>query len=253
MDASGCGRSVLSRVTEPKGTMLEGMGLEYHVRASGGRLAPDELQFLLGSKWMPHGYGWIFPMESFYKVGVAEYIGSGRHEGSLKPFIENILKSHCMIEDYQLLDAHGGRFRYCRGRNLPHYFKHIVGIGDSVSTVNPLGWEGIVHAMRSARAAAPYIRKYLVGKRGAFSAYEREMRRTYDQKWEMSRRFAGFVYLKAGDELIDEGLKKISVLPFDTILDVLFRYDFRALFHFVTLALRRNFIKYLVKFWRLWF
>jgi flavin-dependent dehydrogenase len=253
VDASGYARAVLSRLDRRPGKVLEGIGLEYHVRFDGGYTAADELRFFLGKKWMPHGYGWIFPMSSYYKVGVAEYIGEGRHEGSLKPFIENILKNHCGTDRYEILDIHGGRLRYRTGRKAAHRAGRVIGIGDSVSTVNPLGWEGIIHAMRSARAAVPYIRDYLEGRHLAFAAYEKAMRRTYDRKWELSRRFAETVYLRMDDEMIDAGVAGIGTLPFDAVLNILFRYDFRSLYPFIGRALKRNFIKYFMKFRRLFF
>jgi flavin-dependent dehydrogenase len=194
------------------------------------------MQFLVGRRWVPvPGYAWIFPMEKgTYKIGIgclSPFKGTG---DNLKVPLENILNHYLNLSDYEILDVHGGILRYSPGQTDRYYSHasplHAIAIGDSVSAINPLGGEGIRHGMHSARVAAKHIQRYLSGKQKSFKAYEKELKTHFGLKWRLSEIFAAIAYGWAPDSWRDRGVKLASHFSAETIMDVLFNYNFARIF-----------------------
>jgi digeranylgeranylglycerophospholipid reductase len=107
---------------------------------------------------------------------------------------------------------------------------NIIAIGDTVSTVNLLGGEGIRHGMDGAEIAGKYIQSYLEGKISDFRDYETEMHRKFDKKWNISERLAVRKYIDdVNDELTDKMISYLKYMKTEDVMDILFYYKFEKI------------------------
>ena len=78
IDATGARRDLLQQAgvkPNPADPLLQGIGVEWLLQADDRHAAPwrDRISFFLGTPWISHGYGWIFPMQGQrLKVGVCQ-------------------------------------------------------------------------------------------------------------------------------------------------------------------------------------
>jgi flavin-dependent dehydrogenase len=255
IDATGQARSVISGTPGYKApkSYLKGVGLEQLIELKPEHWFGDRLQMFLGERWAPRGYAWVFPMQApRLKVGVCRYLGSQKREGekSLKQLTGELIEFTTRGGDYKIIDTHGGLVRYASKRREPIVVGRVIALGDAASTINPLGGEGIRHAMLSAEWAAEEITEKITAQTRAaslgrarvnFSAYEKKLRRHFDRRWNVSERLAKIVYLSFSDALFDRvlrGLKRFDSL--DPLVEILFRYDFSSVKHGVAKVLRQE-------------
>jgi digeranylgeranylglycerophospholipid reductase len=233
VDATGTERRVLAQQEYDKQQAIAATGIEYHVEVDTHtyNTFSKALNFFLGHHWMPQGYAWIFPMSpSTLKVGVIRYFQNKNYvpyDPSYKHYLEQLLG---ICGSYQIKDKHGKTIYYTEGQKDIRYQRHIIAIGDAVSAVNPLGWEGIRHAMHSGRFAARTIKNYLMGKVRDFSAYDRALQQYFGRKWYLSEKFMGLLFKTKNDSKIDRSLAFYSSLNNEEIMQMLFGYRFRCSF-----------------------
>lgn len=245
VDATGSDRKVLNPEYNKKNAMSV-TGIEYHLTVDPEAYAKwsNSLSFFLGHHWMPQGYGWIFPMApNQLKVGVIRYFANKSdlipHKLSYKPYIEQLI-AKLQSNQIEILDKHGKTIYYTLGQNDKRYQGSILAIGDAISSINPLGCEGIRHAMVSGREAAEAIHKKLAGDRYAFKCYDKRMNRYFGKKWFFSELLMKHVFTSPNDEMVDRVVKKFALLNNDEILDVIFHYRFHRPFRtFVYFCFRR--------------
>jgi flavin-dependent dehydrogenase len=232
VDATGFTRAVIYASKGDKPSFLKGIGIEYliEVEEQDYTKVSNCLTFFLGSKWMPKGYSWIFPMEQkLLKVGAA-YIqgehGKFKQNEPLKKYIHLIISDYLKTSNYKIIDVHGSILEYSSGLNDLYYRDNIMAIGDAVSTVNFLGGEGIRHGMYGAEIAAKYIQKYLRDRLSSFKPYQREMKRYFSFQWNLSERISRKVYLGYDDANIEQKVSALTVLKTEDLMDILFFYKF---------------------------
>jgi len=232
VDATGPARAVMYARERDKPPFISGTGLEYliEVDVECYQTHANALTFLLGHKWIPKGYSWVFPMEpNRLKVGA----GALRlkhtivsEEVPLKRSIELLLHDYLKPQTYKILDIHGATLRYCSQLQDVYYRDRVVAIGDAVSTVNFLGGEGIRHAMHSATIAAHHIQRHLNHQTSDFQAYQREMYAVFRTQWNLSERMGIKKYLQDTDELVDRFVSYLQPLSLEDVVDILFFYKF---------------------------
>ena len=112
------------------------------------------MSFVLGSQWVPQGYGWVFPMQP----GCSSWGCAGCLIHAAQPGLQ-ALQQQLMVQldlaDAEVLDRHGGLMRSRIRRKDCHGRGRLLALGDAVST-GLLG-EGIRHAMASARVLASLL------------------------------------------------------------------------------------------------
>ncbi|MCZ0904254.1 NAD(P)/FAD-dependent oxidoreductase, partial [Microcoleus sp. HI-ES] len=169
VDATGFARAIMYEKENDKPDFLSGTGIEYLIEVEPevyNKYSGDLILFV-GDKWMPKGYSWIFPMEpNRLKVGAARIFldqKTLRHLSPLKKYIDLLIDEYLKSKNYKILDKHGSMLKYSRGLKDIYCKDNIIAIGDSVSTVNFLGGEGIRHGMDGAQIAGKYIQRYLEG------------------------------------------------------------------------------------------
>jgi digeranylgeranylglycerophospholipid reductase len=232
VDATGYARAVMYPKKSDRPQFLKGTGIEYLIEIDEREYQKysDALVFLMGYKWIPKGYSWIFPMgNNRVKVGSAwldrphQIVDRTR---PLKDYITVAIKDYMKLDSYKLIDVHGSILEYKSELNDLYYRDNLIAIGDAVSTVNILGGEGIRHGMQGAAIASQYIQAYLEGKISTFQSYQKAMQRYFGYKWKLSDRISRRVYLEYSDEKFDRRVADLRYLSTQDITDLLFNYKF---------------------------
>ncbi|MFL0780823.1 MAG: NAD(P)/FAD-dependent oxidoreductase [Prochlorococcus sp.] len=226
IDATGQRRCLLgspkargSRQIKP---LLEGVGVEWIIQGQSSDVAPwgDRLSFFLGSSWIPHGYGWIFPMAANrLKVGVCRLPpqAEGVHLPSASSFLKGIL-SRFGLDRLPVLDRHGGLLSSTLDRREIHGQGRLIGVGDAVSTANLLGGEGIRSALLSAEILAPLLAeacdRNLAGRsdqleRRLISSYEKKLRQRLGWRWGVSARLARRTWWGLANNQADQRMSRL--------------------------------------------
>lgn len=239
VDATGGERMVLSKKMKEAPKSFPSTGIEYLVSV------PPEvykrwagtLSLFMGHDWMPQGYSWIFPMEpNRLKVGVGRYFQDEQcvpHKQSYNHYI-NLLMEKCLgSTSLPILDRHGKTIFYTPDREDSHYDGRVIAIGDAVSTINPLAFEGIRHAMRGARIAAKHIQEYLKGGEDAFAHYTTEMDQHFGFSWKLSELLMRIIYREPKDEKIDLMLQTWKTFSYKELLGIAFEYKAFSIMKFL--------------------
>ena len=236
VDATGFARAIMYEKENDKPDFLSGTGIEYliEVEPEVYNKYSGELILFVGDKWMPKGYSWIFPMEpNRLKVGAARIFldpKTVRHLSPLKKYIDLLIEEYLKSKNYKIIDKHGSMLKYSAGLKDIYCKDNIIAIGDTVSTVNFLGGEGIRHGMDGAEIAGKYIQSYLEGKISDFRDYETEMHRKFDKKWNISERLAVRKYIDdVNDELTDKMISYLKYMKTEDVMDILFYYKFEKI------------------------
>ena len=223
VDATGHARSVIRSLGCRMPKTITGIGIEYLVKSPG--VKQTQMQFFLGKKWMPDGYGWIFPMgNNTCKVGVA-YMKYGRQH-DLQQYLDKILSEK--LKKYIVLDKHGGAIVLSPTLQDTYAKGNIIAIGDAVSTVNALGGEGIRFAMHSANIAAQEIVTKLDNPDHTWVFYREQMRKTKSTQ-RLSATFNKIVYGMFTDWMIDRLVSRFNKANVQTVMDLLFYFKYKKL------------------------
>ena len=254
VDATGFTRAVMYPRKQDKPNFLKGTGIEYLIevdRKIFDRVA-NCLTFFMGYKWMPKGYSWIFPMENkLLKVGAAYIHGQHAQIQQIKPlkyYIQLILSEYLNITNYQIIDVHGSVLEYSPGLNDIYYQDNIIAIGDAVSTVNFLGGEGIRHAMYGAEIAVKYIDRYLQNKLTNFTPYQKELKKHFAPKWNLSEKISRKVYLAYEDDKIDRRISALTALSTQDLIEILFDYKLTLAYKVFGNYLSRKILNFIQKY-----
>ncbi|GAX34454.1 NAD(P)/FAD-dependent oxidoreductase [Nodularia sp. NIES-3585] len=232
VDATGPARSITCRPGKPQPEFLTGTGVEYliEVNEEAYKRNLKTLTFLLGYKWMPKGYSWVFPMENNQlKVGAGVLNKNHKLVKDIKPlkhYIDLLINEYVKPDTYKVLDVHGETLRYSQGLQDIYSEGRVIAIGDTVSTVNFLGGEGIRHAMLSSEVASRYINEFFRAERKDFSGYQEEMHNIFLAKWTMSERLGIKKYIEDADILVDRVVSYLKPMKLEDIVDILFYYRF---------------------------
>ncbi|MFY0603640.1 MAG: NAD(P)/FAD-dependent oxidoreductase [Flavobacteriaceae bacterium] len=237
VDGTGPLRKVMFDSKDDQPEMVYGSGIEYLIKVDQEAYDryKDALIFFLGDKWALKGYSWIFPMENkILKVGSGKVHIQAKDEEkttkTTKKLTEKIIKEYIKPKDYSLIDVHGGTLRYSPSIQDTFYKDKVFAVGDAVSTVNPLGGEGIRYAMQSASLAVTYIDEYLQKGTTNFGKYRKKWRRKHLLKWQISEVSSRRMYGKYTDEQIEKRIfyfhKSTNI---DSLIDTLFNFRFNKL------------------------
>jgi flavin-dependent dehydrogenase len=236
VDATGFARAIMYEKEKDKPDFFSGTGIEYliEVEPEVYNKYSGNLILFVGDKWMPKGYSWIFPMEqNRLKVGAARIFldpKTVRHLLPLKKYIDLLIEEYLKSKNYKIIDKHGSMLKYSPGLKDIYCKDNIIAIGDTVSTVNFLGGEGIRHGMDGAEIAGKYIQSYLEGKISDFRDYETEMHRKFDKKWNISERLAVRKYIDdVNDELTDKMISYLKYMKTEDVMEILFYYKFEKI------------------------
>ena len=250
VDATGPLRKVIYDDKEEQPKMMLGSGTEYLIEIDQETYDKfkERLVFFLGYKWTIKGYSWIFPMENkILKVGSGKNHIKSKDQDytdkTTKRLTEKIIKEYIKPNSYKLLDVHGGILRYKPGLKDIYYRNKVVGVGDTISAINPRGGEGIRYAMQSAELASIYIDEYLKTGKENFKNYKKEWRKEKLVKWRLSEMSGRRMYSRYTDKQVENRVaffhKNFSI---DDLIATLFNFKYNKLmsrfFHLFLLKIK---------------
>ena len=233
VDATGQGRALIGDPNPRHGPLVGGAGVEWllELPLESWQAWAGRLSFLMGSDWVPQGYGWVFPMApGQIKVGVCRLADPRRPQPPLGSLLQSALQ-RLQLEQAAVLDRHGGLIRSTIHRREPHRCGPLLGLGDAVSTANLLGGEGIRHALTSSTVLAPLLLEALAGRSAALDAYPAALRRQLGWRWSLSGRLARRTWLGLHGARADGRLRRLlsgleATASADDLSALLFDYRF---------------------------
>jgi len=232
VDATGQQRALLGDPPAPAHPLVSGVGVEWLLQVDAqlwGKWA-DQLSFMLGSDWVPQGYGWVFPMgPGVLKLGICRLTDAAHPQPPLQGLLQQ-LQRRLGLEGAAVLDRHGGLVRSSIRRREPHQRGPLLGLGDAVSTANLLGGEGIRHALSSSAVLAPLLLRALQGDGRCLRHYPAQLRRRLGWRWSLSGRLAQRTWLglrsAAADRRLARLLGGLEACSADDLSALLFEYRF---------------------------
>jgi len=238
VDATGSDRKVLAGGAPLGQKAIVGRGIEFLVEVPEAvyRTHADCLSFFIGQKWMPQGYAWIFPMEqNRLKVGVGRNYPNEQvvpYEKAFRFYLDHLMTEELRTDDITILDQHGKTLSYTSHQRDLYWKKNVIAIGDAVSTVNPLTFEGIRHAMMSGRIAAAQVNALLDKEIRHFGNYKSEMRRVSGLKWIVSEQLTRKIYREADDKKVNLMLMALKSFSLEDLLGLVFYYRLKSALKF---------------------
>ena len=239
IDATGARRDLLQQAglkPNSEDPLLEGIGVEWLVQADDRQAAAwrDRISFFLGTRWIPHGYGWIFPMQGQrLKVGVCHLPRADRPTpGSLARPLQRLIH-HCGLSAFPVLDRHGGPLSSSISRSETVAAGALLAVGDAASSANLLGGEGIRHAMDSADQLADLL--IAEGIRGDSATMARRYRQQLDihqsWRWSVSGRLARRTWWGLNNPRADQRIERLihglsATAEASALSELLFDYNF---------------------------
>ncbi|VAX26354.1 hypothetical protein MNBD_NITROSPIRAE01-1069 [hydrothermal vent metagenome] len=242
IDATGSDRRVLGEGLKTHGSsardVIVGRGIEYLVEVPEAvyQTYANCLSFFIGSKWMPQGYAWIFPMSAnLLKIGVGRNFPNTQfvpHHRAMKDYLDQLIIACLKTEEIKIIDRHGKTISYTCHHKDPYVDQNIIAIGDAVSTVNPLTFEGIRHALKSGEIAARQVQGFLEKKIPDLKPYACEMRRYCGMRWLVSELLTQKIYREPEDEKMTLMLHALKALSLSDLKDLVFYYRFKIAMKF---------------------
>ena len=239
IDATGARRDLLLQAglsPNPEDPLLQGIGVEWLLQADDRQAAAwrDRISFFLGTDWIPHGYGWIFPMQGqLLKVGVCHLPPADRPSpGSLAGPLQRLIQ-RCGLSACPVLDRHGGPVSSSIARSEPLVAGALLAVGDAASSANLLGGEGIRHAMDSAdQLAELLIAEGMSGDSTAIALrYQEQLKAQRSWRWLVSGRLARRTWWGLDNPRADRRLERLinglsATAEAPALSELLFNYNF---------------------------
>ena len=239
IDATGARRDLLLQAglsPNPEDPLLQGIGVEWLLQADDRQAAAwrDRISFFLGTAWIPHGYGWIFPMQGQrLKVGVCHLPPADRPSpGSLAGPLQRLIQ-RCGLSACPVLDRHGGPVSSSIARSEPLVAGALLAVGDAASSANLLGGEGIRHAMDSAdQLAELLIAEGMCGDSTAMALrYQEQLKAQRSWRWLVSGRLARRTWWGLDTSRADRRLERLihglsATAEAPVLSELLFNYNF---------------------------
>ena len=229
IDASGQQRALIGDGASGPDPLVSGVGLEWLLKVDQQQWSrwQGALSFVLGSQWVPQGYGWVFPMQpGVLKLGVCRLLDPGRTQPGLQS-LQQQLMDQLDLADAEVLDRHGGLMRSRVCRRDSHGHGRLLALGDAVSTGNLLGGEGIRHAMTSARVLGSLLQQ---PRADLIDRYRQALRDQLGWRWNLTGRLARRTWLglhsPKADQRLDHWLQILEKCSANDLSALLFDYRF---------------------------
>ena len=227
IDASGFSSVVARELGHVEQWKKYGVGAEFEVKTE--KLEYDNWWLMVGQKYSPAGYAWIFPTsKNTARVGV----GIGKPDSDVDPtirlneLIDNKIGPIKDLGKIEKIEFHYGLIPN-EGLTRKTVYDNLILVGDSAGQANPLVLEGIRYAIRfgevAGKVAAIAIKNNDTSET-SLMPYEKKWKKTIESKInsavKVQKRWVGLT-----DEEWDRELNIINELTVDEFLDFI-RADF---------------------------
>jgi flavin-dependent dehydrogenase len=148
----------------------------------------------------------------------------------LVKLLKNFVSTNSQTKNAVQTDVHSGSL-FANGGIKNHVLNGFIAIGDAACQINPLGGEGIRHALYSGRFASEVIDSALesgnVGTK-SLEPYNKMWSNYVKNKWKISLLLSKFGYNSTivDDTAADKLVKSLSLFSAEEVFDLLFNYKF---------------------------
>ncbi len=237
IDATGAAGVLISQVDLRKRVPCSpAVGIEYviHDKSHYLKKYQDSMAIYFDTKLFPCGYGWIFCNgQDNYKVGVCEYmVHSSKNlpglETRLKFFYTWLLKE----KKVEIVENHGGSIYFGPKFEIKNIrYKNLLGIGDTIGSINPLLGEGVRHALYSADFAVKAILNNI--KKGKdLKSYEKMWQEYIGFRWKLTT-FVSIALYEKNSQITqifyDQLLEFVGYLNMNDIIQIVKEYKLKVL------------------------
>ena len=187
----------------------------------------------MGQDYAPGGYAWAFPMNNGNdtKVGICAY-GQQQDNKTLSEALSKFMSSIFAFRAMEPMEVHAGA-AHVDGGVKDHVHNNFILIGDAAHQINPLGGEGIRHALHAGRMAASVIDNFLKKEEKNFESlkkeYEEIWKEKFYKKWKYSTLMSDIIYHKLDDDKLDNLIETLQDLSPEDAFEILFNYKFEIL------------------------
>ncbi|GBE28780.1 putative oxidoreductase/MT0587 [bacterium BMS3Bbin03] len=169
-------------------------------------VSPEDLRQLRGTMRLdmgciPYGYGWVFPKQDHWSLGVGSVKNLARHPGS---YYSVFLEEQGLEGKIQQEKRRGYRIPLFAGRGSQITKGRSLLVGDAAALVDPFLGEGIYYAVRSGQLAAGTLHSAMTLDYSDLSGYGKKVAREMFPEFEAAQKVARFAYhfLRMGFTLI---------------------------------------------------
>ncbi len=235
VDASGPSGVIATAAGMRRKPHAPSTGVEVIIKAESA--PPEEfntLTFFYGTKWAPHGYAWIFPMQKpFLKMGVGIYFQTRYPEQpNIDHTLMTLMENLPWAKDAEIIEKHGSTLYW--GNIRERVKDNLIVIGDAADTINPLGGEGIRHALQSAVFANEVILEALEsGDNSRLLRYHRLWKKYAGWRWKSCEKIADKVYPNFTDDRWDKLTNFLTGLTPLQVFGILFEYRLPRIWPFL--------------------
>ena len=221
VDASGFQSTVAKSMGFVKPWERFGAGAEYEAKVE--HVKADTWWLMVGEKYSPAGYAWIFPLgDNIARIGV----GIGKPDSPvdptarLKELIENKEGPIADLGKIEPIEFHYGLIPN-DGLSRKTVYDNLILVGDSAGQANPLVLEGIRYAIKFGRIAGEVASKAIKSKDTSekkLSEYEDNWKKAIESKIKSAGKVQDR-WIGLTDEDWDKELDIISELKPEEFLD----------------------------------
>jgi geranylgeranyl reductase family protein len=187
-------RSIVAREAGMTRNMKYLAALESEVTVPDEELAKWKSRVEIDLGCIPGGYAWVFPKQKHLSIGAGCLASEAKDlQRRYAAFLSSLPISSCTVS------RTGSHMIPVCGRRAVVWHDRTLLLGDAAGLADPMTGEGIYHAIKSARLAAPVIEDYLLGRANGLQDYQRLIDRQVISElriaYTLSRIFVRFPHL----------------------------------------------------------
>lgn len=173
----------------PKRCIAVALEGEVKVRPEAFRRLRETVRLDVGA--IPFGYGWVFPKQDHWSVGVGSGKSLARH---LNVHYSTFLKDQRLEKEILQEKRRGFRIPLFSGRRSRIVKGRSLFVGDAAALVDPFLGEGIYYAIRSGQLAAETIHQAILLGRSDLTGYRDKVALEMFSEFEAARKEAEFAF-----------------------------------------------------------
>lgn len=180
------------------------------------------------------GYGWVSTNGTGkYKIGICEFENSSEKKiPNLEIRLEKFIKLLSNNQNFDILEKHGGSiYAGPKFKVTNLFYKNLLGIGDTIGTINPILGEGIRHALYSSDFAVKSIIDN-INKGENLNNYEKMWKKYIGSRWNISLLVSMALYEKntqVTQNFYDTFTKFIEYLDLNEIIQIAQEFNMKPL------------------------